>query len=166
MPTIPTSVFGDTAALAAEVGRPGAPVRSLGGTITEAGVAGVYTLPIALPAGSTIHDVIVTSVALWTAGTSATLKVGDTTDDDGIYTGVDLKATDLLAGESISAALAGGKAGADIASSQFNRRFSASARTINAVVTTVGTTASTGVTRVEVLFSRPVDTDLGAATKV
>jgi hypothetical protein len=122
---------------------------------TEAGAAGVYTGSVNIPAGATIHDIIVNGVALWGAGSSATLKVGDATDDDGFYTGVNLKATDLLAGESISFALAGGKAGAYIANSQVSPRYSATARVISGVVTTVGTTASTGVTRMQVVYALP-----------
>lgn len=116
--------------------------------------AGVYTASVALPAGSSILDILVNGVALWDAGTSATMIVGDT-DDDGFYTGVNLKATDLLAGESLSFALAGGKAGAYIANSQVSPRYSASARTITAKVTTVGTAPSTGETRVNVIWAQP-----------
>lgn len=135
-------------------------------TFAEDGVAGVYTASVVLPANSTVHDIIVNGVALWTAGTSATLKVGDATDDDGFYTAVNLKATDLLAGESISFALAGGKAGAYIANSQVSPRYSAAERTISAIVTTVGTTASAGRTRVVVVWSAPGYVTPRAATKV
>lgn len=121
----------------------------------ENGAAGVYTGSVNIPAGATIHDIIVNGVALWGAGSSATLKVGDATDDDGFYTAVNLKATDLLAGESLSFALAGGKAGAYIANSQVSPRYSATARVISGVVTTVGTTASTGVTRMQVVYALP-----------
>jgi hypothetical protein len=79
--------------------------------------------------------------------------VGDGTDPDGYFTAVNLKATDLLAGESISFALAGGKAGAYIANSQVSPRYSAAARTITGSVTTVGTTATTGRTRMIVLYT-------------
>lgn len=132
-------------------------------TFTEAGVAGVYTGSVNVPAGATIHDIVVNGVALWTAGTSATLKVGDATDDDGYYTGVNLKATDLLAGESLNFSLAGGKAGAYIANSQVSPRYSATARVISGIVTTVGTTATAGRTRMTVVFSLP---RVKAATKV
>lgn len=135
-------------------------------TFTEAGAAGVYTASVVLPAGATVLDIIVNGIALWTAGTSATMKVGDVADDDGFYTGVNLKATDLLAGESISFALAGGKAGAYIANSQVSPRYSASARTISGVVTTVGTTASTGVTRMTVIYTVSQGVTPTAATKV
>lgn len=137
-------------------------LRTREATFTETTGAGVYTAAFALPAGATLHDIIVNGVALWTATTSATLKVGDT-DDDGFYTAVDLKATDLLAGESLSFELAGGKAGAYIANSQVSPRYSATARTINAIVTTVGAAGTAGRTRVTVVYSNPTAT---AATKV
>jgi hypothetical protein len=122
-------------------------------TFTENG-AGTYTGSISLPAGATVHDIVVNGVALWAAGTSATMIVGDATDDDGFYTAVNLKATDLLAGESLSFALAGGKAGAYIANSQVSPRYAAAARTITAKVTSVGA-GTTGRTRVTVLYSKP-----------
>lgn len=132
-------------------------------TFTETSAAGVYTGSVTVPAGATIHDIIVNAVTLWAAGTSATLKVGDATDDDGYFTGVNLKATDLLAGESISFDQAGGKAGAYIANSQVSPRYSATARVISGIVTQVGTGA-TGVTRMTVLYSLP--SMIVAATKV
>lgn len=72
----------------------------------------VGTVPI--PAGATLHSIKVMSSVLWTGGT-ATMKVGDTADDDGYFIGVDLKATDLLVGEVLdtqSSTLWGGKEGA------------------------------------------------------
>lgn len=144
----------------------GTPVVGQRITLTEAGAAGVYTGSVTVPAGAVIEDILVNGVALWTAGTSATLKVGDVADDDGYYTAVNLKATDLLAGESISFALAGGKAGAYIANSQVSPRYSSPARVVSAIVTTVGTVASTGATVVDVLYSLPVTADVHAAVKV
>jgi len=120
---------------------------------TETG-AGVYTGSVALPAGATLHDIIVNGVAVWNAASSATLKIGDGTDDDGYFTGVNLKATDLLAGESLSFAAAGGKAGAYIANSQVSPRYAAAARTISAVVTSVGA-GTAGRTRVQVVYALP-----------
>lgn len=122
---------------------------------TETAGAGAYTGSVVLPAGSTLIDIIVNGVALWTAATSATLKVGDGDDDDGFFTAVDLKATDLLAGESLSFALAGGKAGAYIANSQVSPRYSAASRTISGVVTTVGAGGTAGRTRMVVVYARP-----------
>lgn len=123
--------------------------------VVETTGAGTYTASVSVPAGATILDIIVNGVALWTATTSATLKVGDVADDDGFYTGVDLKATDLLAGESISFAQAGGKAGAYIANSQVSPRYSATARTISGIVTTVGAAGSAGRTRMTVVYAAP-----------
>lgn len=117
--------------------------------------AGTYSGSVTLPAGAHLQDILVEGVALWDNGTSATMIVGDGADDDGYYTAVNLKATDLLAGESISFALAGGKAGAYIANSQVSPRYSASERTITASVTTVGTAPTTGETRVLVIWSQP-----------
>jgi hypothetical protein len=119
---------------------------------------------VVVPAGATLLDIIINGVALWDSETSATLKVGDT-DDDGFYTGVDLKATDLLAGESLSFALAGGKAGAYIANSQVSPRYSATARTINGIITKVGTTGTAGRTRMQVVYALSLATPT-AATKV
>lgn len=121
--------------------------------------AGVYTGSVVVPAGAILLDVIVYATALWTAATSATLIVGDAADDDGIFTAVNLKATDLLAAESISSALTGGKFGADIdtiaAGAQWRRRTLATERTITAKVTTVGTVGTAGDTTVVVLYTWP-----------
>lgn len=115
--------------------------------------AGVYTASVIVPAYATIQDIVLNGVALWNAGTSATGKVGDAADDDGYYTAINLKATDLLAGESISFALAGGKAGAYIANSQVSPRYSTSQRVISLIITTVGTAVTTGETRMTVLYT-------------
>lgn len=138
----------------------GYPVEAHEVTFTEDG-AGTYTGSVSVPAGATILDIIVNGVALWTAAVSATMIVGDGTDPDGYYIGVNLKATDLLAGESISFALAGGKAGAYIANSQVSPRYSASARVISGVVTSVGA-GTAGRTRMIVIFTLPT---ASAATK-
>ena len=133
-------------------------------SFTETGAV-TYTCSVTVPAGATIIDIIVNGVALWAAATSATMKVGDVADDDGYYTAVNLKATDLLAGESLSFALAGGKAGAYIANSQVSPRYSATARTIAGVVTSVGA-GTTGRTRMLVIYVAPSAADVLAATKV
>lgn len=146
-------------------GATGTPLVAQEVTFTETATAGTYTGSVAVPAGATLQDIIVNGVALWDAATSATLKVGDVADDDGYYTGVNLKATDLLAGESLSFALAGGKAGAYIANSQVSPRYSASARTVSGIVTTVGS-GTAGRTRMTVIWSAPVAADIAAATKV
>lgn len=133
-------------------------------TFTETAGAGTYTGSVTVPAGATILDILINGVALWNPATSAVMKVGDT-DDDGYYIDIDLMATDLLAGESLSFALAGGKAGAYIANSQVSPRYSAAARTINGIITTVGGAGSTGRTRMTVVYHLPVTADIVAATK-
>jgi hypothetical protein len=127
-------------------------------TFTETTGAGTYTGSVSVPAGATILDIVVNGVALWTATTSATLKVGDVTDDDGYFIDVDLKATDLLAGESISFESAGGEAGAYIANSQVSPRYSASARTVSGIITTLGAAGTAGRTRMVVIFALPQST--------
>lgn len=80
----------------------------------EAG-AGTYTAEFTLPPKAILLDIVVTGEALWTAATSAALIVGDADDDDGYFVSTDLKATDLLANESIALGgleTAGGKLGA------------------------------------------------------
>lgn len=77
-----------------------------------AGTSYVGTIPI--PAGAVVHSIKVIAEVLWN-GTSASLKVGDTADDDGYFASVNLKATDLLVGEVLEtteSSLWGGKEGA------------------------------------------------------
>jgi hypothetical protein len=143
----------------------GHPVQCAQRLFTETTAAGVYTGSVSLPAGATLLDVIVDGITLWAAGTSATMTVGDAGNASGLFASVNLKATDLLAGESISFDQAGGKAGAYIANSQVSPRYSATARVISGVVTTVGTGA-TGVTRMTVLWCAPTAAFISSATKV
>lgn len=133
-------------------------------TLTETTGAGTYTGSIAVPAGALITDIKAWSTVLWTATTSATLKVGDATDDDGWFTGVDLKATDLLVGEELSFIQTGGKEGAylSLTTGKRSAAYSASARTINAQVTTVGAAGNAGRTFVAVVYVLPT---ASAATK-
>ena len=124
---------------------------------TEAG-AGTYTGSVTLPAGAIIQDVVVHAIALWAAATSAALNVGDVADPDGIYAAVNLKATDLLAAESISFAFAGGKQGADldVAGTGFHvrRRYLATERVVSGVIVSVGA-GTTGRTIMSVLYTVP-----------
>ena len=143
----------------------GTPVYAAEVTFTETAGAGTYTGSVTVPAGATLLDIIVNGVALWDNAGAVTMKVGDVADDDGYFTGVNLKATDLLAGESLSFESAGGKAGAYIANSQVSPRYSASSRVISGIVTTASTGGSTGRTRMTVVWSKPVSADVTAATK-
>lgn len=135
---------------------------------SAAGAAGVFTKSVTLPAGSVVLDVIVHAVALWNQGTSAALIVGDAADPNGYFDAVDLKATDLLAGESISLHKTGAQQGADVdiftqtvntaviddpALQHIRRRRLTTERVITAQITTVGTAATTGETLVTVVYA-------------
>lgn len=138
-------------------------------TFTEAAAnnaAGTYNASVTVPANAYIVDVIVYGTALWNSSGACTLIVGDTQsggspDPDCYFTGVDLKATDLLAAEGLSlsggAGLAGGKVGADIANSQFNRRRLTVERTVTGTVTCAAASGTTGVTRVVVIYTDPAN---------
>lgn len=142
------------------------PVYAKEVTFTETSGAGTYTGAVVVPAGATLVDIIVTGVALWDNSGTAVMKVGiDGDDDDTFYTAVNLKATDLLANESLSFANAGGKAGSSIHDSQVDDRYHASERTISGIITTSSTGGSAGRTRMTVLWSKPAAGDITAATK-
>jgi len=132
-------------------------VESQSVLFTEAG-AGTYTGTVALPAGAVVVDIIVHAIALWAAATSAEMIVGDAVDDNGFFTGVDLKATDLLAAESISFAQTGGKEGADLddpaAGAHVRRRYLATARNIIGKIVSVGA-GTTGRTLMTVIYTVP-----------
>lgn len=117
--------------------------------------AGTYTMTVKVPAYAEIMDIVIEGVALWNAGTSALMDVGDDDDPNGFYAAVNLKATDLLADESLSFYLAGGKGGAYVTATQVTNRRSTSDRTISAVITTVGTPSTTGETRMIVQLAYP-----------
>jgi hypothetical protein len=138
-------------------------LEALEATFTETSGAGTYTGALAVPAGATILDIIVNGVALWNNAGTATMIVGDAADDNGYYDAINLKATDLLAGESLSFALAGGKAGAYIANSQVSPRYSATARVISGIIVTSSTGGTTGRTRLVVIYMLPT---ASAAVKV
>ncbi len=143
-------------------------MRGVEWTFTETSGSGVYTASIVLPAGSYVWDIIVHGTAVWNNAGTAVLKIGDT-DDDCFFTDVELKSTELIAAEGLSLSggtgLAGGVVGADVANSQWNRRYLSTARTISAIITTSSTGGTTGRTRVIVLWLEPATTPT-AATKV
>ncbi len=122
---------------------------------TENATNDLHRGDIAVPAGATILEVYVHSVVLWTA-TTASLKVGisgGTTD--GFFTAVDLKANDLLAGESISLHSKGGVEGAFFVTSEWEKLYDASARVVRCDIA-VGTPATTaGRTRFGVVYVTP-----------
>lgn len=127
--------------------------------------AGTYSASVTIPAYSFLLDIVVYGEALWDSGSAVALIAGDTQsggspDDNGFIVSTDLKATDLLAGEGIAlsggTALAGGKVGADIANSQFNRRLLSVERTVTLTVTMSGASGSAGRTRAIVIYTDPV----------
>lgn len=72
-----------------------------------------YVARVPIPAGAVVTDIQVRNTVLWN-GASATLKIGDSFDDDGYFTGVNLMATDLVVGEVLAASSStnwGGKNG-------------------------------------------------------
>ena len=123
---------------------------------TNGEAAGVHTVAIEVPAYSILLDVGIVGVALWNISVSAGLIAGDADDDNGYIVSTDLKATDLLAGESIwvsaGTAMAGGKIGAYVANSQWTigsgaaPQWRTAARTITFTLTTTGSAATTGET--------------------
>ena len=127
------------------------------------GAAGVYTASCIVPAGSYIQDIQVHTDTLWNAGTSATLIVGDSDDDNGFFAGVNAKATDLVANEVLSFYHLGGKGGAYLTDDNgVMTQYSSSARTITAKMTTVGDASTAGVTRIIVIWVKPTDSVTGS----
>jgi hypothetical protein len=122
---------------------------------------GTYTGTVALPAGAIIQDIIIHAIALWAAATSAAMIVGDATDPNGFFDAVNLKATDLLAGESISFTQTGGKEGEDLddpaAGAHVRRRYLSTARDVSGVITSVGA-GTTGRTLMTVIYAVPSTT--------
>lgn len=133
------------------------------GVLTENGAAASYTLTVPIPAGATVHDILIIPRVLWN-GTSASLKVGDTADDDGFFTGVNLKATDLVVGEVLSikeSTLWGGKEGVYLVaatgrrgptSSNFGLHYAAGSN-LTFIVTPGAADGSAGRTQVVVIYS-------------
>jgi hypothetical protein len=142
-------------------------VKAVEVTFTEDGEAGVYTGSVVVPAGALLLDVIVHNVALWDAGDSAVMDVGDV-DPNGLFDAIDLQAGgDLLAGESCSFSFPNGVQGVYIESiltagtpnttvaMLVNARYLATERTITGVITTVGVAGSAGRTRMIVVYVLP-----------
>lgn len=135
-------------------------------SFTQTSAAGIYTGTVNVPAGALILDVKAWSTVLWNAGTSSTLKIGDVADDDGWFTGIDLQATDLLVGEELNFIQTGGKPGAYLvlASGLRSAAYSASARAVSGIITTVGT-GTAGRSFMTVVYEVSAVTPV-AATKV
>lgn len=130
---------------------------------TEDATSLTHTGTVTLPAGAWLHNIQVNNQVLWTGGT-ATMKVGDTADDDGYFTGVNLKATDLLVGEILDTTPStswGGKEGAYLVAATGQRgptatnfgKYYIAGSNITGIIT-VGTPATTvGRTQMIVTYS-------------
>lgn len=134
-------------------------------------VAGTFTGIFEVPAGCILIDVIVHSTALWNSAGAVTLNVGDATTTNGIFAAVNLKATDLLAGESLSLGIPGGLYGGDITpndataatlilgqAGHVRRRalVNQTARNLQATVTiAAGAVGTTGITDVVFVYAYP-----------
>lgn len=138
-------------------------IQAAGGVITELNGDGAYSISVTLPAGAVIVDLIITGVALWTAGTSATLVVGDT-DDDGFFTAINAKTTPAvgtsLKTDTVPAGTGDGTYLGDTngefvgpAVSNFGRYYAAGG-TITAKITKAGT-GTAGRTQFTVLYVVP-----------
>lgn len=82
---------------------------------TENATSTSHVGSVILPPTATLARIVVLNQALWTATGAVTMKVGDTAVDNGYFTGINLKATDLLLGEVLatdSSTNWGGKEGA------------------------------------------------------
>lgn len=160
-----SEVTATPAELSRMAGVTGQPLEGGVVSFTETAGAGVYTGSVSVPAGALLVDIKIWSSVLWNTQTSATMKVGDAVDDDGWFTGVDLKATDLLVGEELNFIQTGGKEGAylSLTTGARSAAYSASARVVSGIITTVGTTGSAGRTFMAVLWIMPT---AAAATKV
>jgi hypothetical protein len=124
-------------------------------TFVETAGTATYTGLVNLPANATVLDVRWSNQALWTAGTSATLNVGDADDLNGYIEGVDLLAApiaDVNGAGGISSFLKDTGTGAY----KGLTKYSAATHTIQAVVVAVGTGGTTGRSRLTVIYAVPV----------
>lgn len=123
-----------------------------------AGAAGTYTADVTVPPGAYIVDIQVHGVVVWDAGTSSTLIVGDADDDNLYYTAVDATATDLAVGEVLSFGHDGGTLGVGNTDDDgLIAGYQALKRQVKAKMTLVGTAATTGETRIVVIWIKPTD---------
>jgi hypothetical protein len=118
--------------------------------------AGTYTASCSVPAGAWLVEVALHATAVFDSAGAVTGIVGDVADDDGIFTAVDMKATDLTAGQGIAASggtgTSGAQEGADIIATHWNRRYLATARVITCKLTFAGTGGTAGRARFIVAY--------------
>lgn len=133
-------------------------------TFAETATGTLHVATVAIPAGASLLDILISGGALWGAG-AAVMKVGDTADDDGYFIGVNVKSGDLLAGETLSVSGStsnwGGKNGAYLVAatgqrgpttSNFGTRYVAGSNIIGTVTVTTPA-VTTGRTYLTVFYS-------------
>lgn len=130
----------------------------------DATAAGTTTNYCVIPPGGVLIDIIVYAEALHT-GTSSSLIVGDGDDDNGYFAATDLKATDLLAQQTLrlsgNLATAGGQIGAygNVGTNTHLTDLGyPSGGVVSAAVTYGATPLDAGVTHVDVVFAVPYAT--------
>jgi hypothetical protein len=125
-----------------------------------------HTATFVIPAGATLLDIIVIPVVLWanTGGVSG-FTCGDANSANGWFTNTNLKATDLLVGETLSASSSsnwGGVNGTYLVSAtgRFGQQstnmiggYCPTAYSVIGVVTCVAPASTAGRTRMTVLYS-------------
>ena len=135
------------------------------GIFVENATSTIHTLTFNIPAGSTLLDIIVTPIVLWTATTSAAFTCGDAASANGWFTSTNLKATDLILGERLQASNAnnwGGKNGSYITTDgRFGQQatnmiggYCPNAYSVIGVVTVVGPATTAGRTAMTVIYTR------------
>lgn len=135
-------------------------------TFTETAGAGTYTGSVVVPAGAYLVDIIVHGVAVWDNAGAVDMDVGIDGAATAYFDITSLKAAgDLLAGESISFGTGNNGGETGTLSATGNARYSATARTINGIITTASTGGSTGRTRMVVLWTLPLAAHSSAAVK-
>ena len=147
-------------------------VRVVGGQLLEADgtAAGTYTFDVFLPAYAVLLDYVIHWEALWDAGTSTTGDVGfwsvasdgtidSVIDVDDIYDVIDMKQTDMAAGEQWSFAWAGGQHGDATGVVATQDKLVDTCDTIDRyvrfTVTTVGTLGTAGKTYAYCIYALP-----------
>ncbi len=142
-------------------------------TFTQTAVAaGTWDASMTVPANAFLIDIKITALVQWETIDAATMIVGDATDPDGWFTGIDVKADiDIVSGTNAEIAdfqNAGGLEGAYLHASSGERAeaYSAAARVITGTITTTGAgTGTAGRTRMIVLYTNgPTDATVAAFT--
>jgi hypothetical protein len=83
------------------------PVQALIAAFVEDPTTLTHTATFPIPAGAVLLDIGFLSTVLWTGGGTVVLTIGDANAANGWFLATNLKATDLLVGERLTAASAG-----------------------------------------------------------